>query len=54
MQQERIDIPMVIGGREVTSGDIYETVMPHNTKHILGDVHQSSAAHLQQAVDAAR
>ena len=53
MQQERIDIPMVIGGKEVTSGDIYETVMPHDTKHILGDVHQSSAAHLQQAVDAA-
>jgi 1-pyrroline-5-carboxylate dehydrogenase len=53
MQRERIDIPMVIGGKEVTSGDIYETVMPHDTKHILGDVHQSSAAHLQQAVDAA-
>ncbi|MGH2754090.1 MAG: L-glutamate gamma-semialdehyde dehydrogenase [Actinomycetota bacterium] len=53
MQRERIDIPMVIGGREVTSGDIYETVMPHYTKHILGDVHQSSAAHMEQAVEAA-
>jgi len=54
MQQERIDIPMVIGGRELTSGDIYETVMPHDKKHILGDVHQSGATHLQQAVEAAR
>jgi 1-pyrroline-5-carboxylate dehydrogenase len=53
MSGERIDIPMVIGGREVTSGDIYETVMPHNTKHVLGDVHQSTAKHLEQAVDAA-
>ncbi|MGH2808389.1 MAG: aldehyde dehydrogenase family protein, partial [Actinomycetota bacterium] len=51
---ERIDIPMVIGARDVTSGDIYETVMPHNTKHVLGDVHQSTAEHLHQAVDAAR
>ncbi|MGH2757341.1 MAG: L-glutamate gamma-semialdehyde dehydrogenase [Actinomycetota bacterium] len=54
MSNERIDIPMVIGGKDVTSGDIYETVMPHATKHILGDVHQSTAAHLHQAVDAAR
>jgi 1-pyrroline-5-carboxylate dehydrogenase len=53
LQDERIDIPMVIGGEEVTSGDIYEAVMPHRNKHVLGDVHQSSADHLMRAVDAA-
>ncbi|CAN5676279.1 L-glutamate gamma-semialdehyde dehydrogenase [soil metagenome] len=53
MQQERIEIPMVIGGKKVTSGDIYEAVMPHDTKHVLGDVHQGGAEHLAQAVDAA-
>ena len=53
MSDERIEIPMVIGGRDVTSGDIYETVMPHDTKHVLGDVHQSSAAHVQDAIEAA-
>ncbi|HWC13986.1 MAG TPA: L-glutamate gamma-semialdehyde dehydrogenase [Actinomycetota bacterium] len=50
---ERIEIPMVIGGRDVTSGDIYEAVMPHATKHVLGDVHQSNAQHLADAVAAA-
>ena len=35
---ERIEIPMVIGGAEVTTGNIYEAVMPHETKHVLGDV----------------
>ena len=54
MSDERIEIPMVIGGRDVTSGDIYETVMPHNTKHVLGDVHQSNAKHVQDAIEAAR
>jgi len=54
MSQERIDIPMVIGGTDVTSGDIYEAVMPHAKKHILGDVHQSTAGHFEQAVNAAR
>jgi 1-pyrroline-5-carboxylate dehydrogenase len=53
MSNERIDIPMVIGGKDVTSGDIYETVMPHKTKHILGDVHQSTATHFYSAVQAA-
>ena len=54
MANERIDLPMVIGGREVTSGDIYEAVMPHDTKHVLGDVHQATADHFTQAADAAR
>ena len=54
MAADRIDIPMVIGGREVTSGDIYEVVMPHDRKHVLGDVHQATADHLAQAADAAR
>ncbi|MDQ3619382.1 MAG: 1-pyrroline-5-carboxylate dehydrogenase, partial [Actinomycetota bacterium] len=53
MQEERIDIPMVIAGQEVTSGDIYEAVMPHDTKHVLGDVHQSGVEHFEQAVAAA-
>jgi 1-pyrroline-5-carboxylate dehydrogenase len=53
MKQERIEIPMVIGGKEITSGDMYEAVMPHNTKHVLADVHQSRADHVQQAIRAA-
>lgn len=53
MASERIEIPMVIGGKDVTSGDIYETVMPHRTKHVLGDVHVSTGSHVQQAIDAA-
>ena len=54
MQDDRIEIPMVIGGHDVTSGDIYETVMPHNKKHVLGDVHQATAEHTQQAIKAAQ
>ncbi len=54
MQDERIDVPMVIGGRDVQSGDVYEAVMPHNTKHVLADVHQSSGAHVQEAIAAAK
>ena len=54
MSTQRVDIPMVIGGREVTTGDLYEAVMPHDRKHVLGDVHQATKEHLAQAADAAR
>ena len=53
MSGDRIDIPMVINGADVTSGDIYEAVMPHSTKSILGDVHQGTASHFDSAVEAA-
>jgi len=53
LASDRIDIPMVIGGAEVTTGNIYETVMPHQTKHVLGDVHKGDAKHLSDAVAAA-
>ena len=54
MQEQHIEIPMVIGGRDVTSGHIYQAVMPHNTKHVLGDVHQSTGKHVEHAIEAAR
>jgi 1-pyrroline-5-carboxylate dehydrogenase len=54
MADQRIDVPMVIGGKPVTSGDIYEAVMPHDRKHVLGDVHQATADHVARAADAAR
>jgi 1-pyrroline-5-carboxylate dehydrogenase len=53
MQSERIEIPMVIGGDGVTSGDLYEAVMPHDRKHIIADVHQSTGEHVERAARAA-
>ena len=54
MAGERVDIPIVIGGREIRTGDIAHAVMPHDHKHILADWHKASAEHARQAVDAAK
>ena len=54
MAGERVDIPIVIGGREIRTGDIAHAVMPHDHKHILADWHKASAEHALQAVDAAK
>jgi 1-pyrroline-5-carboxylate dehydrogenase len=53
MRAERIEIPLVIGGRDVTTGDTRPAVVPHDKEHVLADVHQGSAEHVQQAIDAA-
>ena len=39
MSGERIDIPLVIDGRDVRTGNTAATVMPHDHHHVLGDYH---------------
>jgi len=50
---ERVEIPLVIGGEEVRSGKKRQAVMPHDHGHVLADVHQATAEHVQKAIEAA-
>ncbi|HEY7877354.1 MAG TPA: L-glutamate gamma-semialdehyde dehydrogenase [Gemmatimonadaceae bacterium] len=54
MADERIDIPLVIGGREVRTGRTMTAVMPHEHRHVLADWHMADAKDIAQAIDAAR
>jgi 1-pyrroline-5-carboxylate dehydrogenase len=54
LESERLEIPMVIGGKDVTTGETFESVMPHRKSHVLADVHAGNAAHVEQAITAAR
>jgi 1-pyrroline-5-carboxylate dehydrogenase len=53
MAAERMEIPVIIGGKEVRTGDLARAVMPHDHRHILADWHKASPRHVQQAIDAA-
>jgi 1-pyrroline-5-carboxylate dehydrogenase len=53
IKSERIEIPLVIGGKDITTGDLKQAVMPHDKDHVLADVHQGGAEHVQLAIDAA-
>jgi 1-pyrroline-5-carboxylate dehydrogenase len=53
MSSERIDIPLIIGGREVRTGRVEQAVMPHDHRRVLADWHVAEAEHAQQAVEAA-
>jgi 1-pyrroline-5-carboxylate dehydrogenase len=54
MAGERVEMPIIIGGEDVHTGELLQSVMPHNHKHVLGDWHKASAKHVHQAIDAAR
>ncbi|HJS59148.1 MAG TPA: L-glutamate gamma-semialdehyde dehydrogenase [Vicinamibacteria bacterium] len=54
MAGERIEIPLVIGGRPVRTGDIAEATMPHDHRHVLADYHKASRENVFAAVEAAR
>ncbi len=54
MAGERIEIPLVIGGEHVTTGDLHQSVMPHDHGHVLADWHSASPEHVERAIAAAR
>jgi 1-pyrroline-5-carboxylate dehydrogenase len=54
MAGERIEIPIIIGGEEIRTGEMAQSVMPHNHRHVLADYHKASASHVQKAIVAAR
>jgi 1-pyrroline-5-carboxylate dehydrogenase len=53
LQSERIELPLVIGGENVTTGKTAEVVMPHKKGHVLADAHQGGQAEVDRAIRAA-
>ena len=53
MRAERIEIPCIIGGKEVRTGRTKQAVMPHAKAHVLADVHHAGGDEVRQAIDAA-
>jgi 1-pyrroline-5-carboxylate dehydrogenase len=53
MAAERIEIPLIIGGREVRGVRTRTAVMPHDHQHVLADVHMAGPEQIQQAIDVA-
>ncbi len=54
MAQERVDIPIIIGGKEIRTGDLSQAVMPHDHRHVLADWHRATPAHVEQAIAASK
>jgi 1-pyrroline-5-carboxylate dehydrogenase len=52
MAKEPIEIPVVIAGEEVRTGDTFDAVMPHDKEHVLAHVHKAGAAEVDRAIAA--
>ena len=53
MAAQKIEIPLIIGGKEVRTGRLAKAVMPHDHGHVLADVHLGGEAEVKLAVEAA-
>ncbi|MHC1775933.1 MAG: L-glutamate gamma-semialdehyde dehydrogenase [Lentimicrobium sp.] len=53
LSNQQIDIPLIIGGKEVRTGKTEEIQMPHDHGHVLGHYHMAGATEVKMAVEAA-
>ncbi len=53
MESEQLDIPLVIGGEEIRTGDTFEAVEPHKRSHVLATVHKGGAKEVERGIAAA-
>jgi 1-pyrroline-5-carboxylate dehydrogenase len=53
LESEPIEIPLVIGGERVRTGETFEAVQPHKRSHVLATVHEGGGAEVERAVAAA-
>lgn len=52
ISQDILDIPLIIGGKEVRTGIIEKIVMPHNHKHVIAHCHQATEKEVNMAIEA--
>lgn len=53
LMSQELDVPMIIGGKEVRTDNKVKLAPPHDHQHTLGYHHRGTGQHVQQAVDAA-
>jgi 1-pyrroline-5-carboxylate dehydrogenase len=53
MASERAEIPIVIGGQRIESGDVGTVTMPSDHGHVLATYQKATPAHVEQAIRAA-
>jgi len=54
MLRTEAEVPMIIGGEEVRSGNLADIRCPHEHGHVLGRYHRADAEYAIKAVDAAQ
>jgi 1-pyrroline-5-carboxylate dehydrogenase len=54
MAGETVEIPVVVGGKEIRSGTTHDVVSPHDHRRVLARAHLADAATIQAAIESSR
>ncbi len=54
MLAQEIEMPLIIGGKEVRTGNLANAVCPHDHQHVLGRYHKAGDKEVQMAIDASQ
>jgi len=50
---KKVEIPLIIGGKEVRTGKTGKVIMPHDHQHVLGEYHIAGEKEINMAIEAA-
>jgi len=53
LKSQEIEIPIIIGGQEIKTGDMGEMRIPHDHNHLLGRFHKAGEKEVKMAIEAA-
>jgi len=53
MMEKKIEIPVIIGGKEIYTGKTADVVCPHDHQHVLGTYHIAGDKEIRMAIEAA-
>ncbi|UCF99599.1 MAG: L-glutamate gamma-semialdehyde dehydrogenase [Spirochaetaceae bacterium] len=53
LKSQEIEIPLIIGGREIKTGKLGKCILPHDHRRVIGTYHQAGKREVQMAIDAA-
>jgi 1-pyrroline-5-carboxylate dehydrogenase len=51
LKSKKIEIPLVIGGKEIKTGKTAKVVCPHNHSHVLAEYHMASKKEIRLAIE---
>ncbi|MCF8261756.1 MAG: L-glutamate gamma-semialdehyde dehydrogenase [Melioribacteraceae bacterium] len=53
LKSKQIEVPLIIGGKEIRTGNTAEMIIPHNKKHVLGVYHKAGKEEVEEAIESA-
>ena len=51
LKSQEIEVPIIIGGQEIKTGDMGEMRVPHDHSHLLGRFHKAGKKEIKMAIE---